>query len=176
MTGKYSFMMAGLPGAAYAMYRCAKPEKRKIVGGLLFSAALTSFLTGITEPIEFTFLFIAPGLFILHCGLAGLSFALMHILKICIGTTFSCGLIDFMLYGVLQGQTKSNWMMILPVFAVYAVLYYFVFKFVIEKFDLPTPGRDDDEEEVKLYTKADYQAKKVQQMKIQTHQRIQFPL
>ena len=148
MTGKYSFMMAGLPGAAYAMYRCAKPEKRKIVGGLLFSAALTSFLTGITEPIEFTFLFIAPGLFILHCGLAGLSFALMHILKICIGTTFSCGLIDFMLYGVLQGQTKSNWMMILPVFAVYAVLYYFVFKFVIEKFDLPTPGRDDDEEEV----------------------------
>ena len=66
MTGKYSFMMAGLPGAAYAMYRCAKPEKRKIVGGLLFSAALTSFLTGITEPIEFTFLFIAPGLFILH--------------------------------------------------------------------------------------------------------------
>ena len=160
MTGKYSFMMAGLPGAAYAMYRCAKPEKRKIVGGLLFSAALTSFLTGITEPIEFTFLFIAPGLFILHCGLAGLSFALMHILKICIGTTFSCGLIDFMLYGVLQGQTKSNWMMILPVFAVYAVLYYFVFKFVIEKFDLPTPGRDDDEEEVKLYTKADYQAKK----------------
>ena len=104
--------------------------------------------------------FIAPGLFILHCGLAGLSFALMHILKICIGTTFSCGLIDFMLYGVLQGQTKSNWMMILPVFAVYAVLYYFVFKFVIEKFDLPTPGRDDDEEEVKLYTKADYQAKK----------------
>ena len=123
-------------------------------------AALTSFLTGITEPIEFTFLFIAPGLFILHCGLAGLSFALMHILKICIGTTFSCGLIDFMLYGVLQGQTKSNWMMILPVFAVYAVLYYFVFKFVIEKFDLPTPGRDDDEEEVKLYTKADYQAKK----------------
>lgn len=148
MTGKYSFMMAGLPGAAYAMYRCAKPEKRKIVGGLLFSAALTSFLTGITEPIEFTFLFIAPGLFILHCGLAGLSFALMHILKICIGTTFSCGLIDFMLYGVLQGQTKSNWMMILPVFAVYAVLYYFVFKFVIEKFNLPTPGRDDDEEEV----------------------------
>lgn len=160
MTGKYSFMMAGLPGAAFAMYRCAKPEKRKIVGGLLFSAALTSCLTGITEPIEFTFLFIAPGLFILHCGFAGLSFALMHILKICIGTTFSCGLIDFILYGVLQGQAKSNWMMILPIFVFYAALYYFVFKFVIEKFDLPTPGRDDDEEEVKLYTKADYQAKK----------------
>ncbi|MDD4370805.1 MAG: glucose PTS transporter subunit IIA [Anaerostipes sp.] len=159
MTGKYPFMMAGLPGAAYAMYRCAKPEKRKLVGGLLFSAALTSFLTGITEPIEFTFLFIAPGLFILHCGLAGLSFAIMHILKICIGTTFSCGLIDFMLYGVLQGQQRSNWLMIIPVFALYAVLYYFVFKLVIEKFNLPTPGRDDNEEEVKLYTKADFQAK-----------------
>ncbi len=98
MTGKYSFMMAGLPAAAYAMYHCAKPENRKIVGGLLISAALTSFLTGITEPIEFTFLFIAPGLFILHCGFAGLSFLLMHLLKICIGTTFSCGLIDFTLY------------------------------------------------------------------------------
>lgn len=169
MTGKYSFMMAGLPGAAFAMYRCAKTEKRKLVGGLLFSAALTSFLTGITEPIEFTFLFIAPGLFILHCGLAGLSFVLMHILKICIGTTFSCGLIDFMLYGVLQGQTKSNWLMILPVFIIYAVGYFFIFKFIIEKFDLPTPGRDDSEEEVKLYTKADYQAKKGEKSEDEPH-------
>lgn len=160
MSGKYSFMMAGLPAAAYAMYRCAKPENRKVVGGLLFSAGLTSFLTGITEPIEFTFLFIAPGLFILHCGFAGLSFLLMHLLKICIGTTFSCGLIDFTLYGILQGQAKTNWMMILPVFAVYAVLYYFVFKFIIEIFDLPTPGREDDADEIKLYTKADYQKKK----------------
>ncbi len=160
MSGKYSFMMAGLPAAAYAMYRCAKPENRKIVGGLLFSAGLTSFLTGITEPIEFTFLFIAPGLFILHCAFAGLSFLLMHLLKICIGTTFSCGLIDFTLYGILQGQEKTNWMMILPVFVVYAVLYFFVFKFIIEKFDLPTPGREDDAEGIKLYTKADYQNKK----------------
>ena len=153
-------MMAGLPAAAYAMYRCAKPENRKVVGGLLFSAGLTSFLTGITEPIEFTFLFIAPGLFILHCGFAGLSFLLMHLLKICIGTTFSCGLIDFTLYGILQGQEKTNWMMILPVFVVYAFLYFFVFKFIIEKFDLPTPGREDNAEDIKLYTKADYQKKK----------------
>lgn len=160
MSGKYSFMMAGLPAAAYAMYRCAKPENRKVVGGLLFSAGLTSFLTGITEPIEFTFLFIAPGLFILHCGFAGLSFLLMHLLKICIGTTFSCGLIDFTLYGILQGQEKTNWMMILPVFVVYALLYFFVFKFIIEKFDLPTPGREDNAEDIKLYTKADYQKKK----------------
>ena len=149
-----------LPAAAYAMYRCAKPENRKVVGGLLFSAGLTSFLTGITEPIEFTFLFIAPGLFILHCGFAGLSFLLMHLLKICIGTTFSCGLIDFTLYGILQGQEKTNWMMILPVFVVYALLYFFVFKFIIEKFDLPTPGREDNAEDIKLYTKADYQKKK----------------
>lgn len=160
MTGKYSFMMAGLPAAAYAMYRCAKPENRKIVGGLLISAALTSFLTGITEPIEFTFLFIAPGLFILHCGFAGLSFLLMHLLKICIGTTFSCGLIDFTLYGILQGQGKTNWLMILPVFAGYALLYYFAFKFIIDKFDLPTPGREDDADSIKLYTKADFQEKK----------------
>lgn len=160
MTGKYSFMMAGLPAAAYAMYRCAKPENRKIVGGLLISAALTSFLTGITEPIEFTFLFIAPGLFILHCGFAGLSFLLMHLLKICIGTTFSCGLIDFTLYGILQGQGKTNWLMILPVFAGYALLYYFAFKFIIDKFNLPTPGREDDADSIKLYTKADFQEKK----------------
>ena len=84
----------------------------------------------------------------------------MHLLKICIGTTFSCGLIDFTLYGILQGQAKTNWMMILPVFVVYAVLYYFIFKFIIEKFDLPTPGREDDADEIKLYTKADYQKKK----------------
>lgn len=160
MTGKYSFMMAGLPAAAYAMYRCAKPENRKVVGGLLASAALTSFLTGITEPIEFTFLFIAPGLFILHCGLAGLSFLLMHLLKICIGTTFSCGLIDFTLYGLLQGQGKTNWLMILPVFALYAALYYFLFKFVIEKWNLKTPGREDNAADIKLYTKEDFQKKK----------------
>lgn len=159
MTGKYDFMMAGLPAAALAMYHCAKPENRKVVGGLLASAALTSFLTGITEPIEFTFLFIAPALFVVHCALAGISFVLMHLMKICIGTTFSCGLIDFVLYGVLQGQAKTNWLMILPVFAGYAVLYYFVFKFCILKFNLPTPGREENGGEIKLYTRQDYNNK-----------------
>lgn len=158
MTGKYPFMMAGLPAAAYAMYKTAKPEKRKLVGGLLFSAALTSFLTGITEPIEFTFLFIAPFLFLLHCGLAGLSFVLMHVLKICIGTTFSCGLIDFLLYGPLQGNAKTNWVMIIPVFIAYAILYFFVFKYLIQRFNIPTPGREEGE--AKLYTKDDFQKKK----------------
>lgn len=159
MTGKYDFMMAGLPAAAFAMYRCAKPKNRKVVGGLLISAALTSFFTGITEPIEFTFLFIAPALFVIHCVFAGLSFVLMHVLNICIGTTFSCGLIDFVLYGVLQGQAKTNWLMILPVFAGYALLYYIVFKACILKFNLTTPGREESGQEIKLYTKEDYKNK-----------------
>lgn len=163
MTGKYSFMMAGLPGAALAMYHCAKPENKKVVGGLLLSAALTSFLTGITEPIEFTFLFIAPALYILHCGFAGLSFLLMHMLNICIGTTFSCGLIDFTLYGLLQGSAKTNWPYIIPVFILYFVLYYVVFKFIILKFNLKTPGRESNGEAIKLYSKEDY--KKQQQTK-----------
>lgn len=159
MTGKYAFMMAGLPGAAYAMYKCAKPEKRKLVGGLLFSAALTTFLTGITEPIEFTFLFVAPALYLLHCVFAGLSFLLMHIFNICIGTTFSCGLIDFTLYGILQGAAKTNWPRLIPIFIIYALGYYFIFKFLILHFNLATPGRNGDEE-VKLYTKEDYKNKK----------------
>lgn len=156
MTGKYAFMMAGLPGAAYAMYKMALPKNKKIVGGLLLSAALTSFLTGITEPIEFTFLFIAPGLYILHCGLAGLSFLLTHLLNICIGTTFSCGLIDFTLYGLLQGASKTNWIMMLPLFALYGVGYYFIFKSLIKKFNLATPGRENEAQEIKLYTKEDF--------------------
>lgn len=160
MTGKYAVMMAGLQGAAYAMYQCVKPEKRKEAAGLLISAALTSFLTGITEPIEFSFLFVAPALFILHCGFAGLSFVLMHLLDICIGTTFSCGLIDFTLYGILQGNAKTNWLMILPVYAIYAVGYYFIFKFFILKFNLATPGREEGEGEVQLYTREDYNKKK----------------
>lgn len=159
MSGKYSFMMAGLPGAAYAMYKCAKPENRKVVGGLLLSAALTSFLTGITEPIEFTFLFVAPALYVLHCVFAGISFVLMHLLNICIGTTFSCGFIDFTLYGLLQGNDKTNWLRIIPVFILYAVAYYFIFKFIINKFNLATPGRGENEEEIKLYTKDDYNKK-----------------
>ncbi|MDR2784125.1 MAG: PTS transporter subunit EIIC [Treponema sp.] len=156
LTGKYPFMMAGLPASALAMYHCAKPEKRKIVGGLLMSAALTSFLTGITEPIEFTFLFITPFLFIVHCGFAGLAFVLTNVLKIAIGTTFSDGLIDFTLYGILQGNAKTNWLLMLPVFAGYFVLYYFFFKFAILKWNLKTPGREEEGEEPKLYTRKDY--------------------
>lgn len=159
MTGKYTFMMAGLPAAAFAMYRCAKPENKKVVAGLLFSAGLTSFLTGITEPIEFTFLFIAPGLFLLHCGLAGLSFLLCHLLNICIGTTFSCGLIDFTLYGLLQGPGKTNWPMMILLFAVYAIGYYFIFTFLIKKFNIMTPGREENAENIRLYTKDDFKNK-----------------
>ncbi|MDR0734962.1 MAG: PTS transporter subunit EIIC, partial [Elusimicrobiota bacterium] len=160
LSGKYAFMMAGLPGAALAMYHCAKTNKRKIVGGLLFSAALTSFLTGITEPIEFTFLFVAPLVFVAHACFAGISFVLSHIFDIAVGTTFSCGLIDLVLYGVLQGEAKTHWARILPIFAVYFTGYYFFFKFVINKWDLMTPGREPEERESKLYTKADYLAAK----------------
>jgi len=157
LMGKFPFMMAGLPAAAFAMYTCARPEKKKAAGSLLFSVGLTSFLTGITEPIEFTFLFLAKELFAIHVFYAGLSFATCHILGIAMGTTFSDGLIDFILYGVLPGQAKTNWMMMLPVFAVYAVLYFVTFKFFILKWDLKTPGREADDEEVKMMSKADYQ-------------------
>jgi glucose-like phosphotransferase system IIB component len=159
MTGKYAVMMAGLPGAAYAMYKMAKPENRKVVGGLLLSAALTSFLTGITEPIEFTFLFVAPALYLLHCVFAGISFVLMHVFSIAIGTTFSCGLIDFTLYGLLQGNAKTNWIAIIPIYIIYAVGYFFIFKFLIGKFDIKTPGREESEENVKLYSKEDFKNK-----------------
>ena len=162
MTGKYAIMMGGLVGAALAMYTTAKTAKRKIVGGLLFSAALTSFLTGITEPIEFTFLFVAPLLYIVHCAFAGLSFVLVHLFHITIGTTFSCGLIDYVLYGVLQGNEKTHWVRLLPIFAVYFTVYYFLFRWVILKWNLQTPGREADEQETKLYTKADYEAKQQQ--------------
>lgn len=156
LTGKYPFMMAGLPGAAFAMYVCAKPEKKKEAGSLLFSVALTTFLTGITEPIEFTFLFLAPALFVIHVLLAGTAFLTCHVLNICIGTTFSDGLIDFILYGVLPGQAKSNWLMMLPVFVVFFIIYFLIFRFFIKKWDLKTPGREDENEEMHLYSKDEY--------------------
>ena len=160
MSGKFPFMMFGLPGAALAMYQCAKKEKRKVAGGLLFSAALTSFLTGITEPLEFTFLFVAPALYIVHCIFAGLSFMLMHILKVAVGMTFSGGLIDLILFGVLPGNAKTNWIYIVIVGIVYFVIYYLLFSFLIKKFNFRTPGREDIGEETKLYTKKDYQKAK----------------
>ena len=158
MAGKFPFMMFGLPGAALAMYQCAKPEKKKAAGGLLLSAALTAFLTGITEPLEFTFIFVALPMYAVHCVLAGLSFMLMHILNVGVGMTFSGGLIDLVLFGVMQGNDKTHWMWVVVVGAVYFVLYYIIFRFMISKFDYKTPGRDDAEE-VKLYTRADVNAR-----------------
>ena len=158
MAGKFPFMMFGLPGAALAMYQCAKPEKRKAAGGLLLSAALTAFLTGITEPLEFTFIFVALPMYAVHCVLAGLSFMLMHILNVGVGMTFSGGFIDLVLFGVMQGNAKTHWVWVVVVGAVYFVLYYIIFRFMISKFDYKTPGRDDAEE-VKLYTRADVNAR-----------------
>ena len=159
MAGKFPFMMFGLPAAAFAMYRAAAPSKRKTVGSLLAAAALTSLLTGITEPLEFTFIFVAPVLYGVHCVLAGLSFMLMDIFRVFIGMTFSGGLIDFSLFGLLPAGAgvPTRWYMVLLVGAIYAVVYYFLFLFIIKKFSLKTPGRDENEEETKLYTKADYQ-------------------
>ena len=158
MAGKFPFMMFGLPGAALAMYHCAKPEKKKAAGGLLLSAALTAFLTGITEPLEFTFIFVALPMYAVHCVLAGLSFMLMHILNVGVGMTFSGGLIDLVLFGAMQGNAKTHWIWVVVVGAVYFVLYYLIFRFMITKFNYKTPGRDDAEE-VKLYTRADVNAR-----------------
>ena len=159
MSGKFPLMIFGLPGAALAMYKAAKPENKKAVGGLLLSAALTSMLTGITEPLEFTFLFVAPALYGVHCVLAGAAYMLMHIFKVGVGMTFSGGLIDMFLFGILQGNAKTNWIWIVIVGVVYFVVYYFLFGFMIRKMDLKTPGRNDDEE-VKLYRRSDVEARK----------------
>ena len=159
MAGKFPLMIFGLPGAALAMYHTAKPEKKKVVGGLLLSAALTSMLTGITEPIEFTFLFVAPVLYIVHVIGAGLAYMLMHIFKVGVGMTFSGGLIDLTLFGIMQGNTKTNWIMVVVVGVVYFIAYYLIFSVLIKKLDLKTPGREDDDSEVKLYTRKDLEAK-----------------
>ena len=160
MSGKFPLMIFGLPGAALAMYKCAKPEKRKVVGGLLLSAALTSMVTGITEPLEFTFLFIAPVLYGIHCIFAGLAYMLMHIFNVGVGMTFSGGLIDLTLFGILQGNSKTSWVYVIPVGIAFFIVYYFLFSFLIKKFNYKTPGREDDNEETKLYTRADVNAKK----------------
>ena len=159
MAGKFPFMIFGLPGAALAMYRTAKPEKKKVAGGLLISAALTAMLTGVTEPLEFTFIFVAPLMYAVHCVYAGLSFMLMHIFKVGVGMTFSGGLIDLTLFGVLQGNAKTHWIWVVIVGAVYFVLYYFTFYFMITKMNLKTPGREDEGEETKLFTRSDFKAK-----------------
>ena len=162
MAGKFPFMMFGLPAAALAMYHTAVPSKKKIVGSLLVSAAVTAFLTGITEPLEFTFLFVAPVLYVVHCIMAGLSFFLMDILNVFIGMTFSGGLIDFTLFGILPAGAgvPTNWIRAILVGAGYSVVYYFLFKTLIIKLNLKTPGREGEDEEAKLYSKADFQAAK----------------
>lgn len=136
------------------MYHTADSKKKKMVGGLLFSAALTSFLTGITEPIEFTFLFVAPVLYGIHALLEGLAYAILYALKVAVGVTFSRGIIDFTLFGLIQGNAKTNFIWILILGIPTALIYYYVFKTLILKFNLKTPGRGE-EEEVKLYSKKD---------------------
>ena len=158
-SGEFIFMIFGLPGAALAMYHCARPEKKKVAGVLLLSAALTCMLTGITEPIEFSFLFVAPALFAVQVVLAGAAYMIAHMLNIAVGLTFSGGLLDFFIFGILQGEAKTSWMYVIPVGIVYFFLYYFIFRWMILHFGFKTPGREDDDEETKLYTKADYKAR-----------------
>jgi len=159
-SGEFIFMIFGLPGVALAMYQCAKPEKKKAAGGLLLSAALACMATGITEPLEFSFLFVAPALFAVQVVLAGTAYMIAHMLNIAVGLTFSGGLLDFFLFGILQGNAKTSWMRVIPVGIIYFFLYYFIFKFMIKKFNFKTPGREDDDTETKLYTKADVNARR----------------
>ena len=159
-SGEFIFMIFGLPGAALAMYQCAKPEKKKATGGLLLSAALASMMTGITEPLEFSFLFVAPALFVVQVILAGSAYMIAHMLNVAVGLTFSGGLLDFFLFGILQGNEKTSWLRVIPVGIVYFFLYYVIFRFLIRKFDFKTPGREDEDGEIKLYTKADVNARK----------------
>ena len=158
-SGEFIFMIFGLPGAALAMYRCANPEKKKAAGGLLLSAALACMFTGITEPLEFSFLFVAPALFAVQVILAGSAYMIAHVLNIAVGLTFSGGILDLFIFGILQGNAKTSWMRIIPVGIIYFLLYYFIFSFLIKKYDFKTPGREDDDEETKLYTKADVNAR-----------------
>lgn len=145
MSGRFITMMFGLLGAALAIYHTAKPEKKKVVGGLMLSAALTSFLTGITEPLEFSFLFVAPVLYVLHAIFDGLAFMMADIFNITVGQTFSGGFIDYILFGVLQGNSKTNYLLVIPIGIVWFFLYYITFRFVITKFNFKTPGREEDE-------------------------------
>ena len=159
-SGEFIFMIFGLPGAALAMYQCAKPEKKKAAGGLLLSAALACMATGIIEPLEFSFLFVAPALFAVQVILAGSAYMIAHMLNVAVGLTFSGGFLDFFLFGILQGNEKTSWLRVIPVGIIYFLLYYFIFKFMIRKFDFKTPGREEDDVETKLYTKADVNARK----------------
>lgn len=157
MVGKFPFILFGLPAVALAMYHMAKPENKKAVSGLLLTAAGTAFLTGITEPLEFTFLFVAPFLYVFHCLMAGLSFMLMYMLDVNIGYAGGAGVIDFTLFGILPGVGEPWWYVVLVGLAM-SVVYYFVFRFAIAKWNLLTPGRGDEASN-RLYSKEDYQDK-----------------
>ncbi|MBO6304411.1 MAG: PTS transporter subunit EIIC [Selenomonadaceae bacterium] len=159
-SGEFIFIIFGLPGAALAMYHTARPSKKKAVGGLLLSAAFVSILTGTTQPIEFSFLFVAPLLFGVHVFLAGAAYALAHILDIGVGLTYSGGILDLLIFGVLPGDAKTHWMRVIPAGIAYFIVYYAVFRYLIIKYDFKTPGRESDEEITKLYTKADIEAQK----------------
>jgi PTS system D-glucosamine-specific IIC component len=160
MSGKFPLMIFGLPGAALAMYSCARPEKKKVAGSLLLSAALTAMLTGITEPLEFTFLFVAPLLYVIHSIFAGLAYMLMHLLGVGVGMTFSGGIIDLTLFGILQGNSKTNWIWVVVVGLAYFAVYFLLFRFLIRKKNYITPGREELGDDVRLYTRADYNEKK----------------
>lgn len=140
MTGFFPVMMFGLPAACFAMYRSARPERRKAVGGMLMSMGLTSFLTGVTEPIEFSFMFLAPLLFLIHAVLTGLAMAISHMLGMLLGFGFSAGFFDY----ALNFPKATRPLLLLPLGAAYALLYYGIFRFAIMHFDLKTPGREDD--------------------------------
>ncbi|MFQ6794148.1 MAG: PTS transporter subunit EIIC [Thomasclavelia sp.] len=154
--GRFSTMMFGLPAACLAMYHCVTSDNKKKYLGIFLGVALTSFITGITEPIEFMFLFVSPALYVVHSLLDGLSFFIADILNISIGNTFSGGVIDFTLFGILQGTAKTNWILQIPVGIIWAIMYYVIFRFAITKFNIMTPGRGDEEneEDVKIESKS----------------------
>lgn len=141
--GAFLFKMFGLPAAAIAIWHCAKPEKKAVVAGIMISAALTSFLTGITEPIEFAFLFVAPVLYLIHACLAATTQFLANTLGMHMGFTFSQGAIDFLMFNLIGNKATHAWYVFF-LGPIYAVIYYGVFRFVITRFDLKTPGREDD--------------------------------
>ena len=143
MTGKYLFMMFGLPAVSLAMYNAASKDRKKFIAGLLFSAALVSFLVGFTEPLELLLLFTAPLLYVIHIILAGLSFVAMQIMNIATGVSFSGGLADYYLFGVLQGQVKTGFTAIIPLGIAYFIIYYLLFRILISKFNLKTLGREN---------------------------------
>lgn len=159
MSGRHITMMFGLLGACLAIYHTAKPENKKKVFGLMLSAGLTSFLTGITEPIEFSFLFIAPVLYVVHAFFDGVAFMMAHIFEITIGQTFSGGFIDFLLFGVLQGAEKTNWIYVPLIGVPWFFLYYFTFKVLINKFNFKTPGREDEQTETVEFSKTERASK-----------------